>query len=177
MKLKSSQTLLLRVQNRQKRNKIETEIKSKAEGIYDRDIERKMNRVSFKRFQEQIDRGYDPFKTGKQAVYGGYNVRAQREDSAWDQIGGGNGTRNNLLTNTYSSNNTGIMTSREPSSAPMVSSRNNIPNTTRANTGKVPSLDLTKTQGKQNVSYNEPNSDKGGIGTMIPMSVRTGGRI
>ena len=177
-KLQASQTLSLRTQNRQKKNKMEKLQLENGNDAYNKTQNQKMNRISFKRFEEEYNRGYNILKTGNFPSFNGANVNVKRPNSAWNTIGGGNGTRNYNYNNSNDINNSSISARASPSK-PMTSVRHDINTNTSRGEGtfssSVPALDLTKTQGRQNVSYTEPKN--GPPGMPVPMSVRTGGRL
>ena len=182
-KLQASQTLLLRTQNRQKKNKIEKLQLENGNNDYNNKQNQKLNRISFKRYEEEYNRGYSIIKSGNFPSFNGATINVKRPNSIWDTIGGGDGKRhdnynnNNNNNNDYNNNNS--FSARSSPSKPMTSVRHDMnTNTSRTSRGSslsVPALDLTKTQGRQDVSYKEPKD--GPPGMPVPMSVRTGGRL
>jgi hypothetical protein len=180
-KLKLSQTIKIRAQNRYKRNKIEAEIQKLGVEKYDLQESRKLNRVGYERFQQQIERGYDPLKTGNAAPLQGAKLIVQKPLSSWQKIGGSDI----------------VEPRRPPTSFPSSSSRDEgvigggggfgvgggggggqqrSMTASMSSRRSVPGLDLSKAEQAAPVSYSEPAA--GPPGLAIPMGVvRTGGGL
>jgi hypothetical protein len=179
-KLKTALTMQIRTQNRQKKAKIEAQLKDRGEALYDTTDARKLGRVSYSRYSAQLERGYDPLKVELSAPLAGAVPRPPRPSTSWESLASGG--RNNGPASAMDS-------ARDSARLPPTSGRNNnsdlggamasnrSPFNSAGGSGRgVPSLDLTKTDFGQKVTYSEPTA-LSPTGGNVKMSVRTGGRL
>jgi len=182
-KLKTALTMQIRTQNRQKKAKIEAELKDRGEALYGIMDARKLSRVSYARYSAQLERGYDPLKVELSAPLAGAVPRPSRPMTSWESLAPGG--RNNgpgpasAMDSARGSARLPLTSGRNNDSdlgGGMSSARSQPFNSARGSGRGVPSLDLTKTDFGQKVTYSEPTAISP-TGGNVKMSVRTGGRL
>jgi len=175
-RLNTSNELIIREQNRCKGLEIQAKQQEVGQKIYDRNEERRMNRIKFNRWEKQIDRGYDVIKNNNEV----YEPVPSRPPTVWDRVQAPTPKNNNEVDISMQLSQRGKLTNREHHS--MGSARDTgrstsrIDNNTRASTSnntRVPSLDLNHTQFGSSVSYVEPKGGPSGLPVQIN-AIRTG---
>ena len=164
-KLKTAMTMQIRSQNRQKRASIESDMRARGQELHDKHDSRKLDRVSYRRYQDQLERGYDPLKSHVHAPMAGAVPRPARPLTSWEKLGGSDSGRE------------ADALPRAPASARLAPSNRTALSAepTTPSGGPVPSLDLSRTDFGKNVTYSEPGNN--GSSGVVKMSVRTGGRL
>lgn len=181
----------------------ETENRIRENGIRVRDLSesRKMNKISFKRWESEIDRGYDLIKN--EVIKKPNLPIPKRPQTMWAKLSMGENDRSNLLQNPFDSDEIlyrNVSSSRsmekprnlsfgdeyentyapnpqasfsERSSISKIDDQMSSSRIINSERNKVPSLDLSKTNYGENVSYKEP-SEAVPKGLPVKM-IRTGG--
>lgn len=167
-RLNTSNELLIREQNRCKGLQIQAKQQEVGQKIYDRNEERRMNRIKFNRWEKQIERGYDFIKNNNEV----YEPVPTRPPSVWDRVQAPTPNNNELDSTILTPHSQrGKLTSRD-----FTTYRTGTKDNTRASTSnasRVPSLDLNQTQFGSSVSYVEPKSGHAGVAVPIN-AIRTG---
>lgn len=176
-RLNTSNELIIREMNRCKGILVQAKQQEVGQKIYDRNEERRMNRIKFNRWEKQLERGYDFIKNNNEL----YEPLPSRPPTVWDRVQAPT-PKNNNETNDYTLlSQRGKLTNREPNSARDVTNRtsrvdNNNRTSTSNSTTRVPSLDLHHTQFGSSVSYVEPKQGPPGQPVQIN-AIRTGSGI
>ena len=173
-RLNTSSELLIREQNRCKGLQIQAKQQEVGKIIYDRNEERKMNRIKFNRWEKQIDRDYDIIKNNNEV----YEPVPTRPASVWDRVQAPTPSNNNINDNNERDpkiltpqSQRGKLTNRDLSTT-----RTSTKDNTRASTSnvsRVPYLDLNQTQFGSSVSYVEPKEGSASFPVQIN-AIRTG---
>jgi len=174
-RLNTSNELLIREQNRCKGLQVQAKQQEIGQKIYDRNEERRMNRIKFNRWEKQIERGYDFIKNNNEV----YEPVPTRPPTVWDRVqaptpNNNNNNNNNEIDSTIQftpHSQRGRLTNRE-----IITARTGTKDNTRASTSnasRVPSLDLNQTQFGSSVSYIEPKVGPSSFPVQIN-AIRTG---
>ena len=175
-RLNTSNELIIREQNRCKGLQIQAKQQEVGQKIYDRNEERRFNRIKFNRWEKQIERGYDFIKNNNEV----YEPVPSRPPSVWDRVQAPTPSNNNIDTErSMQLSQRGKLTNREQVGTARETGRFASRDTTRASTSnntRVPSLDLNHTQFGSSVHYVEPKDGPSGLPVQIN-AIRTGGGL